>query len=42
MQHEGCKSCWDMEKANITSTRQQCNEDYKKYIRKVMEEVVDG
>jgi organic radical activating enzyme len=42
IQHEGCKSCWDMEKANITSTRQQCNEDYAEYIPKVMEEVVDG
>ena len=42
IQHEGCKSCWDMEKANITSTRQQCNEDYASYIPQVMEEVVDG
>ena len=42
IQHEGCKSCWDMEKANITSTRQQCNEDYADYIPQVMEEVVDG
>ena len=42
IQHEGCKSCWDMEKANVTSTRQQCNKDYAKHIPEVLEEVNNG
>ena len=42
IQHEGCKSCWDMEKSNITSTRQQCNKDYAKHIPEVLEKVNDG
>ena len=42
VQHEGCKSCWDMEEANVTSTRQQCNKDYAKHVPKVLEEVNNG
>jgi len=27
-QHSGCKSCWDLESAGVTSTRQSCQKDY--------------
>lgn len=42
VQHEGCKSCWDMEQSHTTSTRQQCNEQYADMIPSVLNTVNDG
>ena len=42
IQHEGCKSCWDMEKSHTKSTRQQCNEQYADMIPSVLDTVKDG
>ena len=36
VQAEGCKSCWDMEKSGITSTRQNALQDWKEFDKSVI------